>query len=279
MINSKKITLFLRDGLPKGLRESKIDQWSGKAIACPRIKLKDLTLLIKDACCVYFLISEPSESELIDIYVGEADGFSNRIKNHDKKDWWTEVVVFVDDSLTKTSVKYLEYLAIKKLLETGRSNLINSVTPTAPTLLDEDKAGMLNFFNNISLLMPILGYDIFGYEDETMAMESKETSKFVCQGKGAKAYGILLKDGKMKVLKDSLSVAENAPAFKNHNYMKLKDSLISKGRLIKKNGILIFTDDYIFNSPSAAAAVVLGRSASGPKEWKSEKGKRLETFL
>ncbi|GEM_PF-5230843 len=33
MSNGKKITIFLADGLPKGIRHVKIDQWSGKA-AC-----------------------------------------------------------------------------------------------------------------------------------------------------------------------------------------------------------------------------------------------------
>jgi len=32
---SKKITVFLLEGLPKGIREVKIDQWSGRAICGP----------------------------------------------------------------------------------------------------------------------------------------------------------------------------------------------------------------------------------------------------
>jgi hypothetical protein len=34
-------------------------------------------------------------------------------------------------------------------------------------------------------------------------------------------------------------------------------------------------NDYEFPSPSAAAAVVLGRSADGTIEWKNEQGVRL----
>ncbi len=34
--------------------------------------------------------------------------------------------------------------------------------------------------------------------------------------------------------------------------------------------------DYSFNSPSAAAAVILGRSANGRTEWKDVQGKTLK---
>ena len=39
----KKITIYLAHELPKGIREVKIDQWSGKAICGPRNKLREFT--------------------------------------------------------------------------------------------------------------------------------------------------------------------------------------------------------------------------------------------
>jgi hypothetical protein len=39
---------------------------------------------------------------------------------------------------------------------------------------------------------------------------------------------------------------------------------------------LHLTSDYQFDSPSAAAAVLLGRPASGPVEWKDDSGKSLK---
>ena len=40
----------------------------------------------------------------------------------------------------------------------------------------------------------------------------------------------------------------------------------------------IISDDYIFSSPSAAAAIVLGRNANGLTEWKLKDGKTLKEF-
>ena len=41
------------------------------------------------------------------------------------------------------------------------------------------------------------------------------------------------------------------------------------------NGEYVFTQDFLFSSPSTAAALVLGRSANGWLEWKDQNGKTL----
>jgi hypothetical protein len=57
----------------------------------------------------------------------------------------------------------------------------------------------------------------------------------------------------------------------HNSYERLRDELIAKGVLVPKSddpNILEFIEDFSFDSPSAAASVVLGRNASGPLEWK-----------
>jgi hypothetical protein len=57
---------------------------------------------------------------------------------------------------------------------------------------------------------------------------------------------------------------------KYHCYAKLRDDLIREGTLVSTADprILMFTSDCEFSSISAAASVVLGRTASGNVEWK-----------
>ncbi len=43
----------------------------------------------------------------------------------------------------------------------------------------------------------------------------------------------------------------------------------------ERDGEYIFTQDFLFSSPSTAAAVVLGRSANGWIEWKDDHGQTL----
>ena len=51
---------------------------------------------------------------------------------------------------------------------------------------------------------------------------------------------------------------------------------MEKGILIENNGVLEFSADHVFSSPSAAAAVVLARHANGWIEWKYKDGKTLD---
>ena len=58
----------------------------------------------------------------------------------------------------------------------------------------------------------------------------------------------------------------------------LRENLIQAGTLVPVDGgeSLRLTTDHVFNSPSAAAAILLGRSAAGPIEWKDEAGHTLK---
>jgi hypothetical protein len=49
--------------------------------------------------------------------------------------------------------------------------------------------------------------------------------------------------------------------------------LALNGVLSAQNGVLVFTRDHLFSSPSMAAMAVMGRSANGWIEWKAANGK------
>ncbi len=271
---SKKITLFLNDGLPKGIREVTIDQWSGGAVCGPRNKIEEI-LKFKElhSPCVYFLIGEPEEGELLNIYVGESDPFNERVKDHlRKKDWWQHVVVFFgsNNNPSKTGIQYLESFVYTELIKAGKCILENGNKPSLPNIQKQDIPGLHVFYENITLIMPVLGFDIFAPE---IKVDEVKNSKYIfCSGKGAESKALLLDDGKVRVLSGSTVVKDNATSFEKHNYKKLKEELLKIGRLKEKGEYLYFTEDYVFDSLSAAAAVVLARSAQGPKEWKYENG-------
>jgi hypothetical protein len=274
MNKSKKITLFLIDGLPKGVREISIDQWNGRAICGPRNKVADILSFPElNSPCVYFLIGYPEEGEFLNVYVGEADPFTQRVKDHLRtKDWWQHVVVFFgsNQNPNKTGIQYLESKCLQELKKAVKCEIKNGNSPTLPSIPKEDVPGLESFYENITLVMPLLGFDIFGLKPISAKNESDQY--IFCTGKGVGAKAVLLDDGKVLVLKDSSAIKENVPSFEKHNYKKLKDELLKIGRLQERKGSLYFTDDYIFDSLSAAAAVVLARSAQGPREWVYKNG-------
>ena len=60
--------------------------------------------------------------------------------------------------------------------------------------------------------------------------------------------------------------------------MRIRQQLITDGVLIDKGEYFEFTEDYIFSSPSTAAAMVLGRNSNGLTEWKQKSGNTLKDF-
>ena len=55
-------------------------------------------------------------------------------------------------------------------------------------------------------------------------------------------------------------------------YCKLRNALINNGTIVNH----VFTRDYEFNTPSAASAVILGRTSNGNADWKTEQGVKLK---
>ena len=56
----------------------------------------------------------------------------------------------------------------------------------------------------------------------------------------------------------------------------LRQELIANGVLAPDAAGFRFTQDYVFSSPSTAAAVVLGRSANGRIEWRDSNRQTLK---
>jgi hypothetical protein len=56
----------------------------------------------------------------------------------------------------------------------------------------------------------------------------------------------------------------------------MRKKLIETKILIEGNDKLIFAEDAVFNSPSAAANMVLGRNSNGFMEWVNKTGKTFK---
>ena len=62
------------------------------------------------------------------------------------------------------------------------------------------------------------------------------------------------------------------------NFLTLRNRLIEEKVIVLKEDFYEFPDDYIFSSPSTAAAMVLGRNANGLTEWRLKDGRTLKEF-
>lgn len=76
----------------------------------------------------------------------------------------------------------------------------------------------------------------------------------------------------------SQAVGKSVPSMQQHvrSMFDLRQELIQNGVLQTDEDHYRFAQDYVFSSPSTAAAVVLGRSANGRIEWKDASGRALK---
>jgi hypothetical protein len=87
----------------------------------------------------------------------------------------------------------------------------------------------------------------------------------------------LVEDG-FVVFEGSIARIEIAPSAVQ-SLRPQREKLLASGVLEERAGVYVFTQDFLFTSPSTAAAIVLGRSANGWLEWKDLEGKTLDDIF
>jgi len=271
----KTIKLFLLDGVPNGRMTCELSNWTGKAYKIPRNKIKhssDRSEL--DGTGVYLLFGKSDDENKSVVYIGEAENIYKRLLQHlSEKDYWNEAVVFIskDDNLNKAHIKYLENRLHQSAIEVNRYNVKNANTPTLPSISESDKAEMEEFLQNVKMLVNILGFKAF--EDiREQSNESNIIKLKIEAARGANAIGEQTSDG-FVVLKGSKIATSITKSFPQ-GFKKLRDKLILDGVIVEHK----FIKDYLFSSPSAAAAIVMGRSANGLTEWVTEDGRVLKSI-
>ncbi len=78
------------------------------------------------------------------------------------------------------------------------------------------------------------------------------------------------------VLKGSRGRVDNVASIQGTSNQRFRDQLVTEGIMTVRDGMLVFTRDHLFASPSMAAMALMGRSANGWLEWKSPQGKTLD---
>ncbi|MCJ8209944.1 GIY-YIG nuclease family protein [Mucilaginibacter sp. RS28] len=276
----KTIRLFLVEGSPNGMITAELSNWTGKAFKIPRIKVKDY--LRRDElhkAGVYILFGKNENNEDA-AYIGEGEPVIDRIKSHDiKKDFWNEVILFVskDDYLNKASIKYLENRLHNIGQSSRRYDVSTQNTPTKSSVSEAEKAELEEFLANIKLLTATLGHRMFEEITETVSTTDNQDAIFYCKNaSGVTAKGSPSTEGFI-VFNNSQFVIDYQSSLPE-SIRNERTKMLQDGILIESEEYLKLTRDYSFSSPSRAAAMILGRSARGPVEWKTERGLQLNQY-
>jgi len=272
------LRIFVADGDPDGLRLVVRSNWIGKAVVFPRAlypKVRSREELQQTG--VYLLVGPREDSDGDKLYVGEGDPVQPRLDQHyAKKDFWTRAVFFVagPGQLNKAHVQFLEAQLIRRALAAKRMPLENGNQPTEPTLSEADRADMEVFLDNMLGMLPVLGIQAF---EQIPKPGVTEEDTLICKRRGIIATGHDTPQG-FVVQKGSHAAKKHVPSLTQHfpRVTRLRDELLQLNVLVPEGPDLRLTQDFIFNSPSMASSIVLGRPSNGRIEWKTSDGETLK---
>lgn len=293
----KSLRIFLVEGSPTGIVTAEIVNWTGHALLAPR---SDLSVVRKrpelQKTGIYFLLGEVATvSEKRRVYIGESDDVGRRIEQHSSSkddDFFERFCVFTskDANLTKSHARYIESRLTSIARNSGRAEVLNGNAPPAGSLPESDIADMEFFISQIEIVLPVLGFDFLKntklssplgvpLDRHLVPASSQQNRGPVSLILSDRKTGVLAKatmnDSEYVVAKGSTARAEIQKSLEEHlsSYFALRTALITDGSLVPKPNeprVLEFSRDVVFNSPSAASAVILGRSDNGRRSWKVE---------
>ena len=283
----RSIRVYLVDGTPGGLLTAEIMNWTGHIVAAPR---SDLAALLKrpetSRTGVYVLLGDDPETFGGTVaYIGEGDDVGTRLRQHARaeehggKDFWDRAIVFTskDANLTKAHARYLESGFIALAQQARRARLVNGTAPPPLPLPEADVSDMEYFIAQAKIILPVLGVNILrtsaaapvsaqGAVPDPVRVASP-TFELHLKKEGITAAAREI-DGEFTVLEGSR--ARSSRAGVQPAYQALREKLIQEAALVPDHDgrTLRFARDQVFSSPSAAAAVVVGRAANGRNDWK-----------
>lgn len=276
MTNNKPRLLqtFLVDGTIEGIKI--IDcETTINAVVIPRIKLseaKSLEEVTRPA--LYFLINEDGDQA----YVGEAENFYNRLKNHDQnKDWWDVAIAIISSTneLSKGDVKYLESLAVERA-QNGSIKVQNLVSPIRNNISKFTVHKLQNILDDTELILTSLNYDILS---SPTAGNDDDENVWYLKHKGVFARGEY-RGSQFVLLAGSTMHAVTTDAWKRDfpNQNAIRESVLGDKADIQDD-IATIKENMAFKSVSMAAGIVIGGHTNGWKVWKNRQGQTMDEVI
>ncbi|MFT9850216.1 GIY-YIG nuclease family protein [Aneurinibacillus sp. REN35] len=282
-MQGRTIQIFLPFGSPTGIKIAEITNRTVQAVFIPRNKLNEASKRPEVMNVgLYFLFGQEEDEATLKAYIGEAENCFERLKQHNReKDFWEVAIIIVNNNnqnqFTKTDVKFLERLSFEKAQEVNRYKLDQTI-PVSSFVPEWRKYDLIDIFETLKVLLSTFGYPILDELRKTKETteEEEKNNIFYCRGKGLEAKGEYSEEG-FVVFKGSQMSKSNSKSI--HSYLiTIREGLIQDKIVSLCEEKYLFQKDYLFTSPSRAAAIVLGRNANGWIEWKNGEGLTLDTI-
>jgi len=271
------LRIYLPEGTPDGVRLVSKSNWTGLAVAVSRSRYPTARATRGEFRTPgVYVLTGPAENAKYEarVYIGEGEDPRVRIDaHHGQRDFWNRVVLFTSSApiLNKATIRYLEARLLELAAGAGKAELENSTGPSVPPLSEPDQQDAESFLRDMLIIYPLLGLNFFEPSEQPA-----EEEKLALSGPQASALGIETENGFLVFAgaKARRETVGSIPSWAD----SLRQELIESGALTTdptEETSYVLSNDQEFKSPSAAAAVFLGRSAAGPLEWKNSRGLSL----
>ncbi|BBA93536.1 DUF4357 domain-containing protein [Streptococcus ruminantium] len=289
MKRSKNINMFLMDGDVTGKMKCTLSNWTGVVYKIPRLQLADLKNRSEmKQSGIYFLFGRDENRQKDLVYIGQAttrkngDGILRRIQEHTRDDhsnYFSDVVILTtqNNSFGPTEISYLENRLTQLAKEAARFIVRNSNEPNLGNVTEEKQSELDEVVDNTLIIIGTLGYRLFvpvvrqevlddssGNHQLFLKRKSKKSNLEIMARCQQTTEGFVVLKGSMIEQIDSPKIPTTI--------QKLRQQL--QETFVIKDGIL--QENQLFNSPSYAAAFVLGMHTNGRTDWKNKQGQTLK---
>ncbi len=279
MVRAQTIQIYLPGGDPAGIRVASLTTRTVRVFDIPRSLLSEFAKLpASTQVGVYYLFGGSDDERTA--YIGQTGNVGKRLGEHGDKNWTRAMIaVSLTNEWTSTHVSYLEWLSIRTAQRADRYTLTNGNDASNPFTPAPLEADCHEFLDTISVLLTTLGAPILDSirpTNESRQGDEPPTEPLFFRESGCSAKGYLTSEG-IVVQRGSRGRPDLRGAA-TERIRTTRESLIASGRATIEDDAFIFRDDELFDSPSAAGAVLVGGSNNGRISWKNEAGEDLNVL-
>ena len=226
---------------------------------------------------VYFLANEGKGR----VYIGQTKVLRDRLRTHSSQiDWWKEMLWITTRENYRFGTdrrRYVESYMVDQAKDRQSLELENIQTQTQHLQISELDKGKIDkeiIAPMCDMLLPLMGFDFLLPSMQAASQLDGPEFEINPLNEGIQASAKLVA-GKWVVQKGSQAReawigGKRVGRTVQGTYGKLYEDLRRQNILVlHEDGThSIFTENYEFNSSSAAASVIYGRQSAGPRAWK-----------
>ncbi len=285
MQQGKTIITYLVNWNANGLKTVEFSNKLIKGISIPRKDFKEAIEKRSELkySGIYFLMWEDEQGNSL-AYIGQATVLSKRLNDHYKdtnKDFRNNAICFTykDGSLNESDINFLEREIINEAKETERYKIVNGNWWNNGLIQEHRISDMIEFIEDLKILISNLWYFLLT-KIINKEKEIKDENLYFLTGRWSDARWIYTEEWFVIIKWSKWPISMVDSTIKNKYYaFRNRPKLVEKWIIKEEWEFLYFLKDHTFNSPSAAADIILWRSSNWRTERKNKEWRTMDEII